>query len=463
MKSFTKIEPKQNYATMGRRIFILVTLVAVTASSTTLSSSTIDISVSPPPRLSKILYNLEGDSNNDNDEHDDDDTSNRATTVVRLDDDVDDEEESSLDTDYQLDYQRRHRDPFVNASPLSVAAVCRDGVALVSLHYDIDLPEKKKVDDSKEENDELEALSVIKALEETTAMEVTGSQTIDDNNINIRQSSLAEVSTYFRDLPPFTRGPLRIESVHDNKLRDNRAPSMALLTAGWRTDGIVLADAARTLMADEVRLFCPPSTMTLMSSSAVPRRNKSSSVAYTVPTSAMDRRIAKGLSYYLTKCASGNGGRSLSTVGLLVTACNSRGKGYGGSIHLIDTTGSYRVRAHAIGSRSDALHMRMTYVDFGVMDCEEGLRTLLCLIAEVDGIETKERAGDYRGGQGEGMTVAHTEEIETKRQLQIQQERSNAAPTGKTLNLSTGPVVELAVLRAADGKMKRVQLSSLFT
>ena len=462
MKSFTKNEPKQNYATMGRRIFILVTLVAVTASSTTLSSSTIDISVSPPPRLSKILYNLEGDSNNDNYEHDDDDdTSNRATKVVRLDDDVNDEEDSSLDTNYQLDYQRRHRDPFVNASPLSVAAVCRDGVALVSLHYDIDLPEKKTVDESKEVNDELEAVSVIKALE-STAMEVTDSQTNDDNNINIRQSSLA-VSSYFRDLLPSTRGPLRIESIHDNKLRDNRAPSMALLTAGWRTDGIVLADAARTLMADEVRLFCPPSTMTLMSSSAVPRRNKSSSVAYTVPTSAMDHRIAKGLSYYLTKCASGNGGRSLSTVGLLVTACDSRGKGDGGSIHLIDTTGSYRVRAHAIGSRSDALHMRMTYVDFGVMDCDEGLRTLLCLIAEVDGIETKERAGDDRGGEGEGMTVDHTEKIETKRQLQIQQERSNAAPKGKTLNLSTGPVVELAVLRAADGKMKRVQLSSLFT
>jgi ribonuclease HI len=237
---------------MGRRIILLVSLVAATASSTSLSSSTIDISISSPTRLSKILHNLEGDSNNDNDEHDDNDIRNRATTVVRLDDDVDDEEESSLDTEYQSDYQRRHRDPFVNASPLSVAAVCRDGVALVSLHYDIDLPEKKKVDESREKNNELEAVSVIKALEETTAMEVTDSQTNNDNNINIRQSSLA-ISSYFRDLPPSTRGPLRIESIHDNKLRDNRAPSMALLTAGWRTDGIVLADAARTLMADEVR------------------------------------------------------------------------------------------------------------------------------------------------------------------------------------------------------------------
>lgn len=343
-------------------------------------------------------------------------------------DDVDDEEESSLDTDYR----RRHRDPFVTASPLSVAAVCRDGVALVSLHYDIDLPGKKVVKSNEENDEDLEAVSVINSF---------------------------ETSSYFRDLPPSTRGPLRIESIHDNKLRDYRAPSMALLPAGWRTDGIVFADAARTLMADELRLFCPPSTMTIMPS-AMPRR-KSSSSSY-MSSSAMNRRIAKGLSYYLTKCASGNGGRALSTVGLLATACDSRGKGDGGSIHLIDTTGSYRVRAHAIGSKSDALHMRMMYVDFSVMDCDEGLRMLLCLIAEVDGIE-KEEGGDYRGedglvtGEEEGKTVACAET-----ETQLQQERPNTAPKGK-LNLSMGPVVELAVLRAADGKMKRVQLSSLFS
>ncbi len=39
---------------------------------------------------------------------------------------------------------------------------------------------------------------------------------------------------------------------------DFRAPPMSLLTAGWRTDGMTLVDAARSLIADEVRLFCPP-------------------------------------------------------------------------------------------------------------------------------------------------------------------------------------------------------------
>lgn len=436
-----KKEPKPRK--MGRPNFtLLVSLVAATASSTSLSSSTIDITLSSIPRPSKILYNLEGDINNDDDEHDVEeyDTSG-ATRVVRL-DDVDDEEESSLDTDYR----RRHRDPFVTASPLSVVAVCRDGVALVSLHYDIDLPGTKVVESNEENNEDLEAVSVINSFE-TTAMKSTGSQ------------FLSLVSSYFRDLPPSTRGPLRIESIHDNKLRDYRAPTMALLTAGWRTDGIALADAARTLMADDVRLFCPPSTMPIMSS-ALSRRKSSSSSSY-MSSSAMDRRIAKGLLYYLTKCASGNGGRALSTVGLLATS-----KGDGGSIHLIDTTGSYRVRAHAIGSKSDALHMRMTYVDFSVMDCAEGLRTLLCLIAEVDGIE-KEEGGDYRdgvwpvSGEEEGKTLVCAE-TEAKRQLHIKQERLDTAPKGK-LNLSMGPVAELAVLRAADGTMKRVQLSSLFT
>ena len=141
MKSFTKNEPKQK---MGRSIAatILVSLVAATASSTSLSSSTVDISLSSLPRPSKISCSLEGDINNDDNDEEDDDNSRVATRVVRLDDVDDDDEESFLYTDYRLDYQRSHRDPFVNASPLSVAAVCRDGVALVSLHYDIDLPGK---------------------------------------------------------------------------------------------------------------------------------------------------------------------------------------------------------------------------------------------------------------------------------------------------------------------------------
>ena len=33
---------------------------------------------------------------------------------------------------------------------------------------------------------------------------------------------------------------------------------MALLTAGWRTDGITLCDAARELISEEVRLYCLP-------------------------------------------------------------------------------------------------------------------------------------------------------------------------------------------------------------
>ena len=466
----------------------MAALVVATSSSSSSSSS----SPSSPSSLSAVVAAAAAAASA---------PANDVAALARphaIDDDNDDEYCYEYDDEYDDEYDAfterdRDRDPFVVASPPSVAAVCRDGVAMVSLHYDVDLPEGEGAEEEEEEaddddvgdgggDDEAVEMSsatdsggkgggraVASSLTLTTTTADVASRTDDGSGISSFSSSSSP--NHFRDLPSSSRGPLRIESVHDNYHHRRGAPPMSLLTAGWRTDGMALADAARALAADEVRLFCPPSSMSSSSSSSV----------------AMGRRIARGLSYYLAKCASsgaggGGGVRSLSCVGLLACAGGGGKKkgGGGGTLHLIDATGAYRVRAHAVGSGSDALHRRMAYVDFGSMDCEEGLRALLRLVAEADGGDEGRggRGGDGRRGCDDddggsvAVVVALGDEEGSERRRRLSQPRARrpvpSDPPNEGWNLPpSGPrrrvvVVELAVLRTGEGGMRRVRLSSLF-
>ena len=196
------------------------------------------------------------------------------------------------------------------------------------------------------------------------------------------------------------------------------------------------------------------------------------------------RRIAEGLSYYLTKCAAtesgGIGGgssaaaaaiasRPLSCVGML--ACgggrSGGGGGGGGSLHLIDSTGAYRVRAHAIGDaiRASKLHQRMMHVDFSTMECNDGLRVLLRLIAELE----EEKGGSTIQEEERTSTIENAEVmLEVNAQNEVE-----ASPTTQQLRLESPhyrglnnpsqykAAVELAVLRSGEGRMRRVRLSSL--
>jgi hypothetical protein len=219
------------------------------------------------------------------------------------------------------------------------------------------------------------------------------------------------------------------------------------------------------------------------------------------------RRIAEGLSYYLTKCAatasggigggSGNGiaSRPLSCVGLL--ACggdNGRGSGSGGSLHIIDSTGSHRVRAHAIGDaiRASRLHRRMMHVDFSKMDCQDGLRVLLRLIAELeeeDGkgktetrvekeeillegkdqdsnptiLNTAVQASSSHEDTAATKGSAFVARIDSTTLLQQQQHlQQSSPPRGIRIPSKYTAAVELAVLPNGKGRMRRVRLSSLF-
>lgn len=379
------------------------------------------------------------------------------------------------------------------ASPLSVAAVCRDGVALVSLHFGLE----ELDDDDYAVGDSIAAAAAAADNDDENQSAVVvkdGVDTTIDGTVATKQPSPSHpIARSFRDLPLSSRGPLRIEHVHDQALSSTQStpslsipPPMAILTAGWRTDGMTLADAARELMVEEVMLYCLPSSVMdggldcrreMINGVQTEQRKltggdaKVSGMINTQSTTLTQpyygRRIAEGLSYYLSKCEFSDGVRSLSTVGLL--ACGgtrvpeeddrSNGqyvnvKGRGGSLYLIDATGAHRVRAHAIGNGSTALHKRLAFVNFDNVSCHEGLRILLRLIAE-EGKLLSPSVGDAN------------EQHDDKRSLITSQSDNNRSQENKTTNavawnLPQNVAAELAILRSGDWRMKRVRLASLF-
>ena len=194
------------------------------------------------------------------------------------------------------------------------------------------------------------------------------------------------------------------------------------------------------------------------------------------------RRIAEGLSYYLSKCQFSSGIRSLSTVGLL--ACGTTGgsssstnnNNNGGSLYLIDITGTHRVRAHAIGNGSFNLHKRMVFIDFSTMDCLEGLKVLLRLIAEEGGLalpsveEEEEEEKEGVENDDDTITIEATKSNSNSILIQNQQhsqqgkdeeEEEKLLDNLPKWDIPSNTAVELAVLKHGDGRLRRIRLSSL--
>ena len=111
---------------------LLMAALVVATSSSSSSSSPSSLSVAAAAAASAPANDVAALArpNAIDDDYDDDDDD----YCYEYDDEYDDEYDASTDRD-------RDRDPFVVASPPIIAAVCRDGVAMVSLHYDVDLPE----------------------------------------------------------------------------------------------------------------------------------------------------------------------------------------------------------------------------------------------------------------------------------------------------------------------------------
>ena len=343
-------------------------------------------------------------------------------------------------------HNKQHQDPYVNTAPLSVAAVCSDGIVMISLHHGID-------DDCNESDDE------------------TDTNSDEDDNVISEKHKWSRV---LYDLPISTRGPLRIEPIFNNEnhslSRSTHSrgvvkalpPPMAMLTAGWRTDGMTLASAARELIAEERMLYCPPNLALshgfasddvstnindqsmLLTGNAV-KQNSDTGRVNTSTIPYYGRRVAEGLSYYLAKCVFSEGTRSLSTVGMLAVGSNSAIDGVS-SIFLIDATGAYRVRAHAIGANAFMLNEKMGYIDFSNMNCDEGLKALLSLL-----VESEKRNTNIES------TVSKQDKMENTH-LTSDPEKSIVATSAY---IGSNPALELAILKNGESFMRRVRLESL--
>ena len=120
----------------------------------------------------------------------------------------------------------------------------------------------------------------------------------------------------------------------------------ALLCAGWRTDAEWLSQKCRGIARDEVQTFGTPSS----------------------------HLLAEEVSLWMAQCAASDGVRALAVVGLLASSA--------GQLHLVDATGAYRVRAHAVGWGAKVANRRLRELQFGNMTAEEGVQRLLDLLME---------------------------------------------------------------------------------
>lgn len=167
-------------------------------------------------------------------------------------------------------------DPWVSAAPLIVAAVCKNGVALVAV--------------------------------------VNGGTTDDDDDDDW-------LETY--------HGPVRISQIDSQ--------GTALLCAGWRPDADWLASKCRSLAAADTMQTLHPDDVSL----------------------------------WMAYCAASGGVRALSVVGLLTIDKQ---------LYLIDSTGAYAVRAHAVGRGSKAVNARLRTLSLQDVTAEQGVKDICRLL-----------------------------------------------------------------------------------
>jgi len=224
-------------------------------------------------------------------------------------------------------------DPFVEASPLVVGVVCRDGVLLVALHSVFS-----------ERNDE--SFLLFQAAREGDDDDDDGDtddSNDDDNDDNDDSNDDDNDSNDDND-----RGPFRIHAM-------DASGEAAMVCSGWRTDGRVLTDHLRSFDRSENRVFGS-------------RTSNYDNTDNTIDFSNHGGALADRAALFLAQCSVSEQKRSLACVGLLASAASSspaRNPAHGGgSLWVVDATGAYRVRAHALGRGSDTIHTLLRSKDW---------------------------------------------------------------------------------------------------
>jgi hypothetical protein len=224
-------------------------------------------------------------------------------------------------------------DRFVQGAPLTVAAVCRDGVALLAAHApDDDEP-------------------------------LLYHRHFDENGVDERPNQdSTENSPAFQDLPSDFGGPFRIHPIDGT--------GTVLASTGWRADCERLVAVAQSLASSERLRYGPPDIGQIYS-----------------------QYLATELSLYMAQCAASEGLRALSCVGIMAATGHTEEKA-SSSLWFVDSTGAYPVRAFCVGGGFAAggtpvarlVNDRLCTMDFSRFSTQEAVSKLLELLAEkVDG------------------------------------------------------------------------------
>lgn len=228
-------------------------------------------------------------------------------------------------------------DPFVTSAPLIVGAVCSDGVALLALHTSFaDEPLLLDADETRQESDE--------DAKETSAAQV-------DRNLTNTTSFNATIS--ITDVPRSYRGPFRVHVI------DGFGTGM--VCAGWRSHGQLMVDYCRDLAKEELQVFGPPRMTTTY-------------------CQEYGRYLAQQTSAWMAYSAILRK-HPWSCVGLLAT-CSPTTEDHSGCLWLVDATGAYRIRAHAIGGGGLAGIVNHYLAQRPILSAEETLREILDLLAQ---------------------------------------------------------------------------------
>jgi 20S proteasome alpha/beta subunit len=256
--------------------------------------------------------------------------------------------------------QATTRDPFVEASPLVVGVICRDGVLLLALHSIFS-----------ESNDESSLLLVRQECKPSTP----------DNSDNGKSEDKLSPPPLLEnmDLPESYRGPFRIHALDDSG-------STAMVCAGWRTDCGVLADHLCSIDQSETFVF----------GSHRPLHSKSLAANKNTNAKNMGGVLADKASLFLARRSVSERTRPLACAGLLASASisstsSSTSTPAGGFLWVVDATGAYAVRAHALGRGSEKANEILRSKDWTKLESSAVQTELLRLL-----LQTTKSASDAK-------------------------------------------------------------------
>ena len=215
-------------------------------------------------------------------------------------------------------YPHNAPDPFLSSSPLIVAAVASDGIALLSLH--------------------------VAHTAEPLLFNQYGKQ-------DEKEHELA-------DLPLDTKGPLRIHKV-DNV-------GSALMMCGWKTDGMVLVDHAREASRKECERYGDHTQQ-----SGEYGRFLAKTLSFRMAA------FAAGESLRSLRCA----GLLATAVASSSSSRDERWRKKG-ELWLVDATGIYSCRAYALGAGSKVINRKLLDLDFSQLSVRECAHLLLQTVRE---------------------------------------------------------------------------------